>query len=131
VLSWPKTTGAIESARRRAALLQHHYVRRIRRRLKAKRMSVAAFAQVSGSSYHRMSRLLRGEVVMRLEDIAIADLVLDEISEFAIDHAMKKREREVPTAPVQSAVTELSPEERTRDVLERARAAGRLSARRR
>jgi hypothetical protein len=40
-------------------------------------------AAKTGSSYPRLLRALRGEVVLRLDDIAWADLILGEISEFA------------------------------------------------
>lgn len=142
-LSWPQVTTTVERSRRRAAVLQHLYVRRIRQRLKAKRMKVADFAERSGSSYYRMSRLLRGEIVMRLEDIAIADLLLDEVSEFAIEFASKKRDGEAraqaesqpeprPPAPAQPAVSAparnraggLSQNARKMAAVEKARAAG-------
>ena len=39
-------------------------------------------AEKTGTSYPRLLRALRGEVVLRLDDIAWADLVLGQISEF-------------------------------------------------
>ena len=91
-----------------AAQMQHVYAVRIRQRAKlldqqakdaakARRQSsdlpaeVAAgvpgkalkvLAAKSGTSYPRLLRALRGEVVLRLDDIAWADLVLGQISEF-------------------------------------------------
>ena len=91
-----------------AAQMQHVYAVRIRQRAKlldqqakdaakARRQSsdlpaeVAAgvpgkalkvLAAKSGTSYPRLLRALRGEVVLRLDDIAWADMVLGQISEF-------------------------------------------------
>ena len=88
----------------RAAHLQHVYAVRIRTRANLikngptatdpigplaarsdedKRAPLKTLADRSGISYARLLRCLRGEIVMRLDDIAWADLVLGEISEQA------------------------------------------------
>lgn len=88
----------------RAARLQHLYAVRIRARAKAiargqvelrdglplallpgenPKGALKKLADESGTSYARLLRCLRGEVVMRLDDLAWADLVLGEISEQA------------------------------------------------
>ncbi|WP_140425504.1 MULTISPECIES: hypothetical protein [unclassified Cryobacterium] len=91
----------------RAARLQHLYAVRIRARAKAiarnpravevvpdastpwalhpgaqsKGRPLELLAQHLGTSYPRLLRCLRGEIVMRLDDIAWADIVLGQISE--------------------------------------------------
>jgi hypothetical protein len=88
----------------RAARLQHAYAVRIRSRAKAiaagqvtakqgfplaalpgqdPKAALIMLANKSGTSYARLLRCLRGEVVMRLDDLAWADLVLGEVSEQA------------------------------------------------
>ena len=44
--------------------------------------ALKVLAAKTGASYPRLLRALRGEVVLRLDDIAWADLVLGQISEF-------------------------------------------------
>lgn len=87
-----------------AAKLQHLYAVRIRARAKAiakgrvavnsagplavrpgedTQTALKTLATKSGISYTRWLRCLRGEVVLRLDDIAWADLVLGQISEQA------------------------------------------------
>jgi len=103
---WVAPTDAKSAALIRAARLQHLYAVRIRTRAKAilagsvpvsvngplaarpgvdmkKTPPLKMLADLSGGKYTRLLRCLRGEVVMRLEDIACADLVLGEISEQA------------------------------------------------
>ena len=91
---WRKTEDSIEATYVQAARLQHRYVHRIRVRLADRGMSVEDYAKEAGSSYGRMSRLLRGEIVMRLEDIAVADRVLKEVSELDRERAVAVRKLE-------------------------------------
>lgn len=66
-----------------AAQLQHEYAIRIRVGIERAGSSLKAYASDAGMSYDRAGKMLRGEVVMRLEDIAMADVVLGGISELA------------------------------------------------
>jgi hypothetical protein len=95
-LTWPPPLTRKDAVRRRAAQLQHRYALRIRARLVAKRLNVSGYAKEAGTNYDRLARVLRGEVVMRLEDIALADLVLGEVSEDAQERA---RQQQGPTSP--------------------------------
>lgn len=78
-LRWVSPRSDAERTFLRAAQLQHQYVLRIRARMDACGMSAKQYAARTGTSYARLMRLLRGEVILRLEDIALADLVLDEV----------------------------------------------------
>ncbi|WP_166791318.1 hypothetical protein [Cryobacterium sp. Hh7] len=99
---WLPATDERSAALGRAARLQHMYAVRIRVRAKEITKGIVApdptgplaarpgadahaplktLANKSGSSYARLLRCLRGEIVMRLDDIAWADLVLGEISD--------------------------------------------------
>ena len=106
-----------------AAQMQHVYAVRIRQRAKlldqqakdaAKARSATgdqsaeAEAEVpgkalkllavkSGTSYPRLLRALRGEVVLRLDDIAWADMVLGQISEFTQPKTGDGRPSQRPT----------------------------------
>jgi hypothetical protein len=65
-------------AQRGASALQHDVAVSVRNRLRdrPRRMSLKRLAAETEISYDRLSRLLRGEVVMRLEDIAAMEAVL-------------------------------------------------------
>jgi len=99
---WLPATDTRSAALSRASRLQHVYAVRIRLRAKAITKGAVAhavngplatrpgadttaplkeLALASGTSYARWLRCLRGEVVMRLDDIAWADVVLGDISE--------------------------------------------------
>lgn len=62
--------------------------------MKEKSLNVKKYAAMAGVKYDRMARVLRGEIVMRLEDIALADLVLGEVSEEAQEAAERQRQRD-------------------------------------
>ncbi|MGO4104679.1 hypothetical protein AB4Y63_12050 [Leifsonia sp. YAF41] len=104
VLRWHPPKDERSFALTRAAQIQHSYAVRIRSRAKAiakgqvkphkgfplaavpmkkAKAPLALLAEKMGTSYARLLRCLRGEVVMRLDDLAWADLVLGEISELA------------------------------------------------
>jgi hypothetical protein len=57
----------------RAAQIQDQFARRTRERLGG---SIKEFVKVNELNYKRFTQLLRGEVVMKLEDIALAERVL-------------------------------------------------------
>ena len=94
VLRWKTSDTIAGSARIRAARLQHFYAIRIRKRIIDERTTAKEFASKSGISYDRLMKVLRGEMIMRLEDIAAADLVLGEVSEFATRDAVRRRQIE-------------------------------------
>ena len=94
VLRWKSGESVGDATRIRAAKLQHFYSIRIRQRIKDKRLTAKQFASESGISYDRLMKVLRGEMIMRLEDIAAADLILGEVSELAIREANRRRQIE-------------------------------------
>ena len=68
-------------ARGRATLLQHNWARATKDELKRRKVrgySQKMFATDTGIAYQRLSRLLNGSVILRLEDIAACELVLGE-----------------------------------------------------
>lgn len=60
--------------------------------MKAKKLTLKAYARATGSSYDRIAKMLRGEVIMRLEDIAMADIVLDGVSDYASAEASRRKQ---------------------------------------
>jgi transcriptional regulator with XRE-family HTH domain len=94
---WKRPGSPIESVQTHAARLQHQFVLRIRERLVVKQMSSKAFATAAGMTTQRLNRLMRGEILIRLEDLAAADLILGEVSEPArtgADRVQAQRESE-------------------------------------
>lgn len=63
-----------------ASRWQHEYALRIRHRIHATKSNLKTYAGEAGTSYDRLGKMLRGVIVMRLEDIAVADIVLGDIS---------------------------------------------------
>lgn len=120
---WIPQTDERSRALCRAAQIQHVYAVRIRQRAKmldqqakdaakARTTTGDQSAQVedgvpgkalkllaakTGTSYPRLLRALRGEVVLRLDDIAWADLVLGQISEFSQPKPGDGRTEQRPT----------------------------------
>ena len=100
IVGWLPPTDGRSKALSNAARLQHMYAVRIRSRAKViekgllnvtgplaartevdKKAPLKCLADKSGSSYTRLLGCLRGTVVMRLDDIAWADMVLGDIIE--------------------------------------------------
>ena len=52
--------------------MQHELVMLIRRGLTSEGLTVAEYAERTGQSYDRLSKMMRGAAVMRLEDIGAA-----------------------------------------------------------
>ncbi len=75
VLSWCAVDER-DKAKLVAAKLQHEYALRIRTVACRKYGSLRGYARVAGLNYDRLSKVVRGEVLMRLEDIAMASLWL-------------------------------------------------------
>lgn len=70
-------TADIDLDRLRAAKLQHVYAYGIRLSILSSGFGTTkAFAERNGLNYARYSRMLRGEIVMRLEDVATAERLL-------------------------------------------------------
>ena len=76
---WKTATSRESGARLLAAQWQHVYAVRMRQRIVAPR-TLKWYATEAGTSYDRLGKLLRGVIVMRLEDLAMADMILGEIS---------------------------------------------------
>jgi len=72
------TRGAVhkEASRWGAAQIQHNFALAIRTAIKAKGWTVKRYAQEVGAEYDRISRILRGTVVMTFDDVIAADQTL-------------------------------------------------------
>ena len=60
----------------RASQLQHGFARQIRLAIGREFESVQEFADVNELDYRRLSRVLRGEAIMRLEELAAVERIL-------------------------------------------------------
>lgn len=67
----------------RTAQLQHLFAVRIRDRIRADGRNLKGYASSVGCDYDRMSKILRGALPMRLDDVAAADIELGSISELS------------------------------------------------
>lgn len=76
-IEWIAQDSAFGQDRAQAAWLQHLYAARITQRLRDQKKTLAKYADLAGVGYDRMSKVLRGEAVMRLEDIAQAERILE------------------------------------------------------
>ena len=77
-LRWKTPTTMESKALAVAARWQHGYAVRMREKIKKNKQigTLKAYARVAGTSYDRLGKMLRGVTPMRLEDIAIADVIL-------------------------------------------------------
>jgi hypothetical protein len=119
-LRWKLPSGGRERMFLRSAQLQHRYVLRIRERLAIRAVGVKEYAAAAETSYPRLLRVLRGEAILRLEDIALADLVLGDVAELP---------RAVPTLDadeVRRLIADV-PDQTAQAVLDRINAARRAS----
>ena len=80
-IHWVTPGNRPEAVHLTAAQLQHRYAVRINRRLRDLGKSLREYSVMTGVSYDRMTKVLRGEAVMRLEDITEAQLMLGHILE--------------------------------------------------
>lgn len=73
-VAWLSPRGQTENGltQRSAAQLQHAFALLVRAALKDQAMTVTAYAELTQQDPKRVSRLLSGEIVMRLEDAAAA-----------------------------------------------------------
>ncbi len=60
--------------------MHHMFACRINKRLRERRETVAKYAELTGVGYDRTSKMLRGDVLMKFEDIAQADRILGGIT---------------------------------------------------
>ena len=61
------------------AKMQHAYAVVIRKRARTKYQSIKGYAEACGVSYDRMTKVLRGEALMRLDDIGQAQHLLGDV----------------------------------------------------
>ncbi|QEE62450.1 hypothetical protein FVA74_13365 [Salinibacterium sp. dk2585] len=59
-----------------ASRFQHQCAVEVRARIAQRYPSLSEFADLAGLKYERLARVLRGEVIMRLEDVAMAQRLL-------------------------------------------------------
>ena len=78
-LGWITPTTDEETDLCRTAQLQHSYAVRINRRLREMDKTVRDYSRMTGIGYDRLAKVLRGDAIMRLEDIAQAERLLGEI----------------------------------------------------
>ena len=73
IIDWnPVRSGTSAEVQLLAAQLQHTYAVVIRNAAIAKYRSLKKYADAAGVDYQRTTKILRGDAVMRLEDIATA-----------------------------------------------------------
>lgn len=82
-IGWKETRTDQERDRLLAAQLQHRYAVRITRRAQRKFGSLKAYARATDLNYDRLSKIIRGEALMRFEDLAHAERLLGGIIEDA------------------------------------------------
>jgi len=60
-----------------AAKLQHQFALVVHKGVRSRFQSLSDYASFAGVNYARITRILRGDVILRLEDVASAQRVLD------------------------------------------------------
>lgn len=91
-------TSDVDLDRLRASKAQHVYAYQIRLSIHLSSFaSTKAFAESNGLNYARFSRMLRGEIVMRLEDVATAERLLPGV--FDVQVSQKRRSPPATDAP--------------------------------
>lgn len=120
-LQWKTAEGLEATAQLAAAQMHHQYAIRIRNRINAKGWSVQEYARRAGTSYDRMLKVLRGSAILRLEDIAIADLLVGEVSEFAVRDAVQLSEPNPKVSGVSADSPNLAAYKQTQEALRRLR----------
>lgn len=78
-ISWLRANTELQASRTAAARLQHLLAVRITKRLRDKELSIRSYADRAGVGYDRMGKVLRGEALMRLEDVTDAERILGDI----------------------------------------------------
>lgn len=75
-VSWRQAQDAQQASELAAAQRQHELTYLIRRRLDEQGRTIRWFAQQVGAGYERTTRLLRGAVLMRIQDVTDAERIL-------------------------------------------------------
>lgn len=78
-ISWLTPATVAEQDRLWAARWHHLYACRINKRLREGGRTVAEYAEMTGSGYDRLSKMLRGDVLIKFEDVAQAERLLGRI----------------------------------------------------
>lgn len=78
-MSWLEGGTDLEDKRIATARLQHALAVKINGRLREKGLNIRSYAELAAVSYDRMAKVLRGEALMRLEDVADAQRLLGSI----------------------------------------------------
>lgn len=76
---WTPQDSRTHRERLEAARMQHLYAVVIRDRIKKNHSSIRAYAAAAGQDEQRLARVLRGQTVMRLDDIGTAIAVVGDI----------------------------------------------------
>jgi hypothetical protein len=72
MIGWCQATSAEDETKLMASQIQHAYAVRIRDLAVDRYGDLKSYADATGTDYQRLAKVLRGEAIMRLEDIAEA-----------------------------------------------------------
>ena len=113
-IQWVPQTDDRGSTLLAAARLQHLYCYRIRLRLAESHYNKPrVYADALGMSYDRLMKVLRGQYVLTLVDIATADILLGPVSELAHNAMMREdqeqQKRQTGSAVANSRATMIQP----------------------
>lgn len=75
-ISWLQGSSESEASQIEAARLQHALALKITARLREQGYSIRTYADLAGVGHDRMAKVLRGEALMRLEDVSDAERLL-------------------------------------------------------
>ncbi|MEY9777205.1 hypothetical protein [Arthrobacter sp. MW3 TE3886] len=89
-ISWLKGTTELEVSRIEAARLQHALALKITSRLRDRGYSIRSYAELAGIGYDRMAKVLRGDAVMRLEDVSDAERLLGAIADPLLNDSISR-----------------------------------------
>lgn len=114
-IDWLEGHTNVEASRIAAAQLQHALAVRITERLREKRLNIRDYAELANIGYDRMVKVLRGEAVMRLEDVAdaqrllgtTADLLFEKNAPWLHDQALSTEAASPPLIPSGQASPQL------------------------
>ncbi len=80
---WLEPRNDMERRNFQTAYMQHAYCWAIRSKARDKFNSIERYAKATGQKYDRLARVLRGQHVLRLDDIGLAIVVLGDVHEDA------------------------------------------------
>lgn len=86
-ISWLEGSSESETSQIEAARLQHALALKITDRLRERGYSIRTYADMAGVGYDRMAKVLRGEALMRLEDVSDAERLLGVVVRRLIENA--------------------------------------------